>query len=199
MKHMRLAIVAAAIASLALTAAPASAVTLVKRSDGSAYSGNIVGTLQSGTNLVFSSSLRNVTCNESSLGGSAVSDGSDADVSSASYSYNGGHCQNSDSGTTQIVANTPWNNGYFTINTLFLANVSASTHGSDGLDCNWTGSNSGGLALSLKNGTSDLEATASSDGLTRAAGSEFLCPSSASMSGTYIIRTSAGEALKVVR
>lgn len=201
MKHKRFAIAAtAAVASLALTAAvPAEAVQLQKRSDGSAYSGAITGTLKSGSNLVFSSSLRSVTCNQADLSGSAVSNGSDADVSNATFAYNGGWCQNSDSGTTQIVDNTPWNNGNFTFSTLFLANVSTSTHGSDGLDCNWVGANSGGVSLSLKNGTSDLEATASSDGFNRAAGSEFLCPSTASMSGTWILRTSAGEALRVVR
>jgi hypothetical protein len=200
MKHSRIAI-AAAVASIALVAAaPASAVQLQKRSDGSAYTGDIVGTLKSGSSIVFSSSLRNVTCNQSSLGGSAVSDGSDADVSSASFAYNGGNCQNSDSGTTQIVGNTPWNNGSFTHSTLTLANVSTTTHGSDGLDCNWVGSGAGNsITLSLKNGTSDLEAAASSDGFSRASGSEFLCPSSATMSGTYVLRTAAGEALKVVR
>jgi hypothetical protein len=200
MKHSRIAIAAAVVSLALVAAAPASAVELQKRSDGSAYSGNIVGTLKSGSTIVFSSSLRNVTCNQSSLSGSAVSNGSDADVSSASFNYNGGHCQNSDSGTTQIVANTPWNNGSFTVNSLTLNAVSVTTHGSDGLDCNWTGSGSGGsVTLSLKNGSSDLEAAASNDGFSRASGSDFLCPSSATMSGTYILRTSAGEALRVVR
>jgi hypothetical protein len=195
-KHTRSGILCA-LGALALTAAtPAQAVTLVKRSDGSAYSGKVTGTLTSLT-LVFSSSLRNVTCNQSSLSATAVSNGSDVDVTAASFTYDGGACLNSDSGTTALTATTPWSNGNFTLTTLTLMGVKVKTVGS-GLTCYWKGSGTGGsITMSVSNGAADLEAKASSLQFTRDTGSSFLCPSTATMTGTYVLRTSAGEALRV--
>jgi len=197
-KHTRSGILCA-LGALALTAAaPAEAVTLVKRSTGAAYSGTVDGTLKSAT-LLFASSLRNVTCNQSTLAGSTVSNGTDVDVTGATFTYNGGACLNSDSGTTALTATTPWYNGNFTYQTLTLSGVKVKTVGS-GLTCYWKGAGTGGsIALSLANGTADLEATASNAQLVRDTGSSFLCPSSATMSGSYILRTTAGEALQVLR
>jgi hypothetical protein len=197
-KHTRSGILCA-LGALALTAAaPAEAVTLVKRSDGTAYSGTVDGTLSSAT-LLFASSLRNVTCNQSTLKGAAVANGSDVDVTGATFTYNGGACLNSDSGTTALNAITPWANGTFTTRTLTLAGVRVQTVGS-GLTCYWKGAGTGGsISLSITNGSADLIATASNAQLVRDTGSSFLCPSSATMSGSYILRTSAGEALQVNR
>jgi hypothetical protein len=186
-----------ALGALALTAAtPANAVTLVKQSDGSAYSGKVSASLMSMT-LVFSSSLRNVTCNQSSMSATVVSNGSDADVTAASFTYDGGACLNSDSGTTALTATTPWSNGSFTLNTLTLMGVKVKTVGS-GLTCYWKGAGTGGsVQLAVSNGPTDLEAKATSIKFLKDTGSSFLCPSSATMTGTYVLRTSAGEALRV--
>lgn len=193
MKHRIL----SAICALALVAAtPGQAATLVKQSDGSPYSGKVTASLTSMT-LVFSSSLRNVTCNQSSMSGTTVSDGSDVDVTAASFTYDGGACLNSDSGTTALTATTPWSNGSFTLTTLTLMGIKVKTVGS-GLTCYWKGAGTGGsVTLSITNGPTDLEARASSLRFVRDTGSSFLCPSSATMTGTYIFRTSAGEALRV--
>lgn len=186
-----------ALGALALTAAaPAHAVTLVKQSDGSPYSGKVTASLMSMT-LAFSSSLRNVTCNQSSMSATAVSDGSDVDVTAASFTYDGGACLNSDSGTTALTATTPWANGSFTLNTLTLMGVKVKTVGA-GLTCYWKGAGTGGsVTLATTNGPTDLEARAASARFVKDTGSSFLCPSTATMTGTYILRTSAGEALRV--
>jgi hypothetical protein len=197
-KHIRSGILCT-IGALALTAAaPAEAVTLVKRSDGTAYSGTVDGTLTSAT-LLFSSSLRNVTCNQSTLAGSTVSNGTDVDVTGATFTYSGGACLNSDSGTTALTAIVPWANGNFTTRTLTLNGVKVKTVGAS-LTCYWKGAGTGGsIALALSNGAADLVATANGAQLVRDTGSSFLCPSTATMTGTYILRTTAGEALQVNR
>jgi hypothetical protein len=186
-----------ALSALALTAAtPAQAATLVKQSDGSAYSGNVTASLSSMT-LVLSSTLRNVTCNQSSMSASALSNGSDVDVSAALFTYDGGACLNSDTGTTALTAIAPWSNGSFTLNTLTLMGVRVKTSGA-GLTCYWKGGGTGGsIVLAVTNGPTDLEARASSVKLIKDTGSDFFCPSSGTMTGTYVLRTSAGEALRV--
>lgn len=186
-----------ALCTLVMTAVtPAEAVTLVKVSDGTPYSGKVVATLTSST-LLFASSLRNVTCNQSSMSGVAVSNGSDVDVTAASFTYNGGACLNSDFGTTALTATTPWSNGSFTINSLTLSGIKVKTVGAS-LTCYWKGSGTGGsVTLAVSNGATDLVATANRASFVKDTGSSFLCPSTATMTGTYVLRTDRGEALRV--
>jgi hypothetical protein len=132
-------------AAFALTAASTASATTIRSGSatGPAYSGSVSANLASAT-IKFTSTLSNVTCNQSTLGGSIASNGTALDISSANWKYNNGACQDSAVGTTTVSAQAlPWAGGNVTYaptaggkdGTMKIANMSAKAVRSDGVTC----------------------------------------------------------------
>lgn len=206
----------AAASALAFAAAPAGATTIRSGSvSGPLYSGAVNATLAS-SSLDFTSTLSNVSCNQSTNTGSTDSAGIGS-TTGATWNTNGGACIDSVAGTTTITARLlPWTattayapvrngrNGTVTIKTYSKA-VRA-----DGITCYFKGGGTGDtITLDLYNPDNPNKPLPGVAGAQTLANetlvkdttqvNSFLCPSTATMSGVYSQAGSGGTALWVAQ
>lgn len=216
----RVASVSLIAATTAVAAASPSLATTIRSGSatGPAYSGAVNSTLASAT-IVFNSTLSNVTCTSSSLAGTVNSDGSGVSISSASWSSSGGSCTDSSAGTAAITSrNTPWSGGNVTYTTtggkngtLTLANMYAKSVRADGITCYWRGSGTNNsVTMDVYNpdntgkpvsGNPAGQANAVNETLAKdtTQPNSWLCPSTATMTGTYALTGTGGVHLWVTK
>ncbi|MFF5264308.1 hypothetical protein ACFY4C_35740 [Actinomadura viridis] len=208
MKHVRkLALTAAAAAAATALAAPPAhaAPPTVILANGSPYSGNIRLVLTSPVSVT--TSLGTASCNRGNIDASVASNGSNLNVSVYNF-YNspGPACTNSAGGTsTTTPVGLPWNGGDLSYasgsGTLRINNVQVTSTSSTFLGtivCNYRGTGpSNSITFSVVNstGTTQVRATASGASMAKVdAGSNLLCPSSATYSAGFDVfgQTSTG-------
>jgi hypothetical protein len=95
----------------AVFAAAASATTIRSGSStGSPYTGSITASLTSGVSAKFTSGFVNITCNQSTISGSITNSNGTGNISSGSWTNNGGACPNNIGGScTSTALNLNWN------------------------------------------------------------------------------------------
>jgi hypothetical protein len=199
-----LAVMGAAAASvLALSASPASAATTGIHSgsiDGPAFSGGVTATNLGDVSVV--TSLSDATCTSAVQNGTIESDGTDLNVTSATFSG----CTSSLGSVTVTAQNLPWTGGSVVYDpveggadgTLTVANytVGATVFG---ISCVYSGTLTGtGYNPDNPNrpDTSVAQAQAKiTNGVVSKAGGSFLCPATATVNAAYQLVGSGGEQL----
>jgi hypothetical protein len=195
---------AVAAASVFVAVPSASAATTTIRRDnatGAAYGGNVQALLLGSASV--STSIGSGTCTSSTMAGTVNSDGTSLNISAASFSSPPSTgCSGTVSST--ITANVPWNGGNVTYApvsggrdaTVTIANfrVTAVVNIFGGITCIYGGS----ITADGWNGTNASRPVTTSNeaqaGLSNAtvnkvsSGSNILCPSTASVTGTYQLK-----------
>ncbi|MES9541119.1 MULTISPECIES: hypothetical protein [unclassified Actinomadura] len=195
----------AALAVLAAGVAPAYAAgTTIRKGSATAaaYSGNVQASLL-GTATV-SSSLGGGSCSQSTMTGAISSDGSGLNVSSATFTGDGGGPCSGSTSSTITAQSLPWTGGNVTYDpnhtggrdaTVTIANfkVKAVVNIFGGITCVFGGNltangYNGDNASRPVTSSGDAQVGVQNATVNKQSGSSFLCPSTATVTATYALR-----------